>query len=403
MRGVKEFIHPLLQDKKEVIPSFLSCKRASPNKGFSFWLIFKNSEVFVMKSVRLDRVSKMFGSAVGVENVDIDVKPGEFFTFLGPSGCGKTTTLRMIAGFYYPSKGSILFDNKDVTRLQPNKRNIGMVFQNYALFPHMTVFENIAFGLEVRKMSKAQIKEKVERAQKLVHLEKYGTRKINELSGGQQQRVALARALVIEPDILLLDEPLSNLDAKLREETRLEIKRLQVDLGVTTIYVTHDQTEAMTMSDRIMVMKEGVVQQIGTPQEIYNQPTNHFVASFIGESNILEAKVVEVNAESVKVKLDDNIFVHGSMNQSANGKKLAVGETIKVSIRPEAVFEGTGPNQLTGTIQFVEFTGVSINYVIQVGSHIMKVMIINKGNEILQRGDFITLHVPEKGIYLIGE
>ena len=359
--------------------------------------------MFVLKSVRLDHVSKMFGTSVGVENVDIDVKPGEFFTFLGPSGCGKTTTLRMIAGFYYPSKGKILFDNKDVTTLQPNKRNIGMVFQNYALFPHMTVFENIAFGLEVRKMSKAVIKEKVERAQKLVHLEKYGTRKINELSGGQQQRVALARALVIEPDILLLDEPLSNLDAKLREETRLEIKRLQVELGVTTIYVTHDQTEAMTMSDRIMVMKEGVVQQIGSPQEIYNQPTNHFVASFIGESNILEAEVVEVKASAVKVKLDDDIFVQGSMTQSANGKNLAPGEHIKVSIRPEAVFEGTGHNQLTGTIQFVEFTGVSINYVIKVGSNIMKVMIINKGNEILKRGDSITLHVPEKGIYLIGE
>lgn len=359
--------------------------------------------MFVLKSVRLNHVSKMFGTAIGVENVDIDVKPGEFFTFLGPSGCGKTTTLRMIAGFYFPSKGKILFDNKDVTTLQPNKRNIGMVFQNYALFPHMTVFENIAFGLEVRKMSKAVIKEKVERAQKLVHLEKYGTRKINELSGGQQQRVALARALVIEPDILLLDEPLSNLDAKLREETRLEIKRLQVELGVTTIYVTHDQTEAMTMSDRIMVMKEGVVQQIGTPQEIYNLPTNHFVASFIGESNILEAEVVEVKADAVKVKLDDDIFVQGSMTQSANGKKLKVGESIKVSIRPETVYEGTGPNQVTGTVQFVEFTGVSINYVVKVGSNIMKVMIINKGNEILKRGDSITLHVPEKGIYLIGE
>lgn len=359
--------------------------------------------MFVLKNVRLETVSKMFGSAVGVENVDIDVKPGEFFTFLGPSGCGKTTTLRMIAGFYFPTKGKIYFDNRDVTTLQPNKRNIGMVFQNYALFPHMTVFENIAFGLEVRKMSKAVIKEKVERAQKLVHLEKYGARKINELSGGQQQRVALARALVIEPDILLLDEPLSNLDAKLREETRVEIKRLQVELGVTTIYVTHDQTEAMTMSDRIMVMKEGVVQQIGTPQEIYNKPTNHFVASFIGESNVLDGEVVEIIENSVKVKLEDHIFVRGSIDQTANGKKLEIGEKIKCSIRPEAVFEGPGVNELPGTVQLVEFTGVSINYVVKVGSNIMKVMIINKGNRILNRGDSITLHVPENGIYLIGE
>jgi iron(III) transport system ATP-binding protein len=359
--------------------------------------------VFGLKNVRLDHVSKMFGKAKGVENVNIDVKPGEFFTFLGPSGCGKTTTLRMIAGFYFPTEGKILFDNKDVTTLQPNKRNIGMVFQNYALFPHMTVFENIAFGLEVRKLPKSVIKEKVEKAQKLVHLDQYGTRKINELSGGQQQRVALARALVIEPDILLLDEPLSNLDAKLREETRIEIKRLQVELGVTTIYVTHDQTEAMTMSDRIMVMKDGVVQQIGTPQEIYNRPANHFVASFIGESNIVNGEVVEINGDAVKVKLEEDVFVTGSMTQSANGKKLVVGEKIKCSIRPETLHEGPGVNQLTGTVQLVEFTGVSINYLVKIGSNLIKVMIINKGNKILSRGDSITLHVPENGIYLIGE
>lgn len=356
-----------------------------------------------MKSVRLDNVSKMFGTAKGVENVAIDVKPGEFFTFLGPSGCGKTTTLRMIAGFYYPTKGKIFFDNRDVTTLQPNKRNIGMVFQNYALFPHMTVFENIAFGLEVRKLSKSVIKEKVERAQKLVHLDKYGNRKINELSGGQQQRVALARALVIEPDILLLDEPLSNLDAKLREETRLEIKRLQVELGVTTIYVTHDQTEAMTMSDRIMVMKEGVVQQIGSPQEIYNKPANHFVASFIGESNMLEGEVIEINGSTVMVKVDSDLQVEGVLDPSADKPKLEVGKKVKLSIRPEAIFEGQGPNQLHGTIQLVEFTGVSINYLVKVGSATLKVMIINKGNQILNRGDSISLYVPEKGVYFINE
>lgn len=356
-----------------------------------------------MKNVKLDHISKMFGKARGVENVNIDIKSGEFFTFLGPSGCGKTTTLRMIAGFYFPTKGKIYFDNTDVTTLQPNKRNIGMVFQNYALFPHMTVFENIAFGLEVRKLSKANIKEKVENAMKLVHLEQFGSRKINELSGGQQQRVALARALVIEPDILLLDEPLSNLDAKLREETRLEIKRLQVELGITTIYVTHDQTEAMTMSDRIMVMKEGIVQQIGTPQEIYNRPSNHFVASFIGEANIIDGEVIEVNGDIVKVKIDENTILTGSMDNSANNKKLQVGEKIKCSIRPEVIHEGDGVNKIVGEIHLVEFTGVSINYVVKVGSHIIKVMIINKGNKILNRGDSIILHIPENGIYLIGE
>src|SRR5699024_5134182 len=188
-----------------------------------------------MKSVRLEHITKMFGKARGVEDINIDIKSGEFFTFLGPSGCGKTTTLRMIAGFYFPTSGKIAFDNEDITTVKPNKRNIGMVFQDYALFPHMTVFENIACGLQVRKLSKSHIKEKVEKAQEFVRLVGYGNRKITELSGGQQQRVALARALVIEPDILLLDEPLSNLDAKLREETRVEIKRLQVELGITTV------------------------------------------------------------------------------------------------------------------------------------------------------------------------
>ncbi|WP_313471092.1 ABC transporter ATP-binding protein, partial [Lysinibacillus sp.] len=220
-----------------------------------------------MRSVNIENVSKQFGQMYGVKDLNLEIKAGEFFTFLGPSGCGKTTTLRMIAGFYYPSKGKIFFDERDVSRLQPNKRNIGMVFQNYALFPHMTVDENIAFGLQVRKFSKAEIQYKVDRIRGQVHLAAYGNRKINELSGGQQQRVALARALVIEPDILLLDEPLSNLDAKLREETRIEIKRIQSELGVTTIYVTHDQMEAMAMSDRIMVMENGHIKQIGTPQE----------------------------------------------------------------------------------------------------------------------------------------
>lgn len=356
-----------------------------------------------MKGVRLENVSKMFGDQRGVENVDIDIKPGEFFTFLGPSGCGKTTTLRMIAGFYFPTKGKIYFDQRDVTSLQPDKRNIGMVFQNYALFPHMTVFENIAFGLEVRKLSKSVIKQKVEQAQKLVHLDGYGNRKITELSGGQQQRVALARALVIEPSILLLDEPLSNLDAKLREETRLEIKRLQVELGVTTVYVTHDQTEAMAMSDRIMVMNKGIVQQIGTPQEIYNHPVNHFVASFIGEANILEGEIVEIQGTDAVVKVSEGLILKGHTHNAAPNTKMAVGERVKCSIRPEAIVEGAGSQSVTGTVQLVEFTGVSINYIVNVDQQILKVMIINKGKKILGSGEPITLQIPEQAIYFIGE
>jgi len=354
-----------------------------------------------MKSVKLDQVSKRFGKARGVENINIHIKSGEFFTFLGPSGCGKTTTLRMIAGFYYPTEGKIFFDDRDVTLLKPNKRNIGMVFQNYALFPHMTVSENIAFGLEVRKLPKAVIKEKVERAQKLVHLDGYGSRKITELSGGQQQRVALARALVIEPDILLLDEPLSNLDAKLREETRVEIKRLQVELGITTIYVTHDQHEAMALSDRIMVMNEGKVQQIGTPQEIYNRPVNHFVASFIGETNILPAVVKEVSGESVVLEMDTGIRLIALKKNCAPGMELHSGKKVLLSIRPEIIELGEGKNSFEGEIILTEFSGVSINYLVKVGNHDVSVMIINTGSNISQRGDKITLHVPENGIYIL--
>lgn len=356
-----------------------------------------------MKSVRLEHITKKFGKAKGVEDVDIHIKSGEFFTFLGPSGCGKTTTLRIIAGFYFPTEGKVYFDNEDITGLKPNKRNIGMVFQNYALFPHMTVFENIAFGLQVRKLSSNEIKSKVEKAQKFVHLEGYGNRKITELSGGQQQRVALARALVIEPDILLLDEPLSNLDAKLREETRIEIKRLQVELGITTIYVTHDQHEAMSMSDRIMVMDKGEIQQIGTPQEIYNKPVNHFVASFIGESNIIKADVKNLTDTHVTVDIGGGIILKGLRENGSPMLDYANEDSVLLSIRPEMINTGEGANTLTGIIQLSEFTGVSINYIVKVGDHELNVMIVNARTKVLERGDTITLHVPESGIYFMSE
>lgn len=356
-----------------------------------------------MKAVRIKDVSKKFGEVVGVNNLDLDIESGEFFTFLGPSGCGKTTTLRMIAGFYYPTSGKIFFDNRDVTTLQPNKRNIGMVFQNYALFPHMTVDENIAFGLEVRKLSKTQIKEKVNRIRELVHLGPYGSRKINELSGGQQQRVALARALVIEPDILLLDEPLSNLDAKLREETRVEIKRIQSELGVTTIYVTHDQTEAMAMSDRIMVMENGNVKQIGTPQEIYHRPNNRFVSTFIGETNLLCMTVIAIDGDTVTVTLEDGLQLKGHKNQVAPGLSLSIGDTVYASIRPEAFEIGSGKNTLIGTIVLVEFTGLSVNYIFKVNNTTMKAMIISRGTNLKKVGDQIELHIPPSNLYFLGE
>lgn len=359
-----------------------------------------------MSSVTLDQVSKRFGNVKGVENVDIQIQSGEFFTFLGPSGCGKTTTLRMIAGFYFPTSGSVQFGNRDVTTLPPSKRNTGMVFQNYALFPHMTVFENIAFGLQVRKIAKPELKERVERVQKLVHLGGFGERRIDQLSGGQQQRVALARALVIEPQILLLDEPLSNLDAKLREETRIEIKRLQMELGITTIYVTHDQAEAMSMSDRIMVMQGGEVQQIGTPYDIYHQPVNRFVASFIGETNMWEGTVVGINGNDVKVQITPDLVLTGTLQNASTQCQLQVGKKTALSIRPESIQETAADddrqmNTVKGNIVFAEFTGASVNYMTQVGPYQLRSMFVNQGNRVKQRGETITFRIPQESIYFI--
>ncbi|MGZ0050534.1 ABC transporter ATP-binding protein [Brevibacillus gelatini] len=358
-----------------------------------------------MSSVTLDHVHKRFGKAKGVEDVHIHIESGEFFTFLGPSGCGKTTTLRMIAGFYYPTEGQIRFGSKEVTSVPPHKRNTGMVFQNYALFPHMTVFENIAFGLQVRSVGKAEIKERVERIMKLVRLEGYGERRIDQLSGGQQQRVALARALVIEPQILLLDEPLSNLDAKLREETRFEIKRLQLELGITTIYVTHDQAEAMSMSDRIMVMQGGVVQQVGTPHEIYHRPVNRFVASFIGETNLWAGTVVGRDQAEVHVRISSGQVLCGLAKNASPKARLAVGEPVTLSIRPEAVQESServGMNIVAGTVVLSEFTGACVHYVTAVGQEQLRSMSINMGRPIKQRGDTIGLHIPKESIYFAG-
>src|SRR5699024_3510325 len=301
-------------------------------------------------------ITKQFGSVTAVRDLDLTIQEGEFFTFLGPSGCGKTTTLRMIAGFYYPTTGKVKFNDRDMTKVAPEKRNTGMVFQNYALFPHMTVFENVAFGLKVRKLKKPVIKEKVTEVLKKVRLDQFIDRQVSQLSGGQQQRVALARALVIEPDILLLDEPLSNLDAKLREETRVEIKRLQVELGITTIYVTHDQHEAMSISDRIMVLNQGEIQKIGTPQEIYNKHNNYFIASFIGESNIIKSTIKEVKNNSVIVDIGNGILLEGIKENHSPNLSFKEGNDILLSIRPEMIEFGKGNNSIQGIVEFSEFS-----------------------------------------------
>ena len=297
-------------------------------------------------------VRKAYGTQTVVHHVDLGIERGEFVSFLGPSGCGKTTTLRMVAGFEVPSAGRVVIDGKDVTPLRPNQRNIGMVFQAYALFPNMTVAENVGFGLKVAGQSAAEIAPRVEEMLRLIKLPQLGGRYPYQLSGGQQQRVALARALAIKPKILLLDEPLSALDAKIRISLREEIRAVQRQLGITTIYVTHDQEEALSMSDRIVVMNEGRIEQIGTPFEIYNFPRTRFVASFVGTLNLLEAKVA---AGGGRLEIDGQPVVTRS---DLNGS--AAGTAVTVALRPEAITlteGGEGRNQLAGTVEEVSFLG----------------------------------------------
>lgn len=266
-----------------------------------------------------------------VDDISIDIKSGEFITLLGPSGCGKTTTLRMIAGFEKPTSGEILLGDQLINNLSPDKRDTAMVFQTYALFPNYNVYDNIAYGLKLRKFDKATIDQKVKNILELVDLKGLETRHTNQLSGGQQQRVAVARALVLEPGLLLFDEPLSNLDAKLRVQMRTEIRKLQQHVGITSVYVTHDQAEAMSMSDRIVILNKGKIAQVGTPKEVYYHPQSEFVANFIGTANILKGSVLAVNADG---KMDVEIF--GKVLKDVSGNAHKVGDLCSVVIRPEA-------------------------------------------------------------------
>lgn len=285
-----------------------------------------------MVSVTLEHVTKTFGEVQAVQDVSLNIRKGELFFILGPSGCGKTTLLRMIAGFYPPTAGRILFDDRDMSRMPPHRRNTGMVFQNYALWPHMSVWENVAYGLNLRKVSADEKKRRVEEALEIVRMAPYADRSPNQLSGGQQQRVALARALVINPDVVLLDEPLSNLDAKLRLEMRHEIRRIHDDLGATMVYVTHDQKEALSMADRMAVMGMGVVQQIGDPRTIYNRPANTFVADFIGETNFIPGTIADI---------DDGYLVETPVgrfhSRTPCEHAYRPGDRVTCSVRPESI------------------------------------------------------------------
>ena len=327
--------------------------------------------------IKFENVQISYGDFVAVDDLNLEIKEGEFFTFLGPSGCGKSTTLRTLVGFIDPSKGNIFVDEKDITRLAPEKREIGIVFQSYALFPTMTVYDNIAYGLKIKKMPKSEIDAKVnEIAQKIKISDKQLQRNVSELSGGQQQRVALARALVLEPKILCLDEPLSNLDAKLRIDLRLELKRLQRDLGITTLYVTHDQEEALTLSDRIAVFNNGFIEQVGTPQEIYNQSATEFVCDFIGDINKLTEETM---------------------------KELTGKEEEKVGyIRLERIkFKSTSEEDYTikGTVIDTEFKGVLVQYTVKAeNGQILRVIQKNDYLEIFELGQELTLFIHPNDI-----
>lgn len=327
--------------------------------------------------INFKNVQISYGDFVAVDDLNLEIKEGEFFTFLGPSGCGKSTTLRTLVGFIDPSKGSIFVDDKDITRLAPEKREIGIVFQSYALFPTMTVYDNIAYGLKIKKLPKSEIDAKVnEIAKKIKISDKQLQRNVSELSGGQQQRVALARALVLEPKILCLDEPLSNLDAKLRVDLRLELKRLQRDLGITTLYVTHDQEEALTLSDRIAVFNNGFIEQVGTPQEIYNQSATEFVCDFIGDINKLSEETM---------------------------RELTGKEEEKVGyIRLERIkFKSTSEEDYTikGTVIDTEFKGVLVQYTVKAESgQILRVIQKNDYLEIFELGQELTLFIHPNDI-----
>ena len=347
-----------------------------------------------MTFLTLTGIQKRFGSTVAVEDFNLSATKGEFVSFLGPSGCGKTTTLRMIAGFETPTAGSIVLDGGDITYRPPNKRNVGMVFQSYALFPNMTVAQNVGFGLRVRKRPADQIQKRVSELLELINLPDKASSFPYQLSGGQQQRVALARALAFEPEVLLLDEPLSALDAKIRVSLRQEIRSIQRQLGITTVYVTHDQEEALSLSDRVVVMSQGRVEQIGTPFEIYNFPTTRFVASFVGQLNVLPAMVVDAEAGRLTV---------GGQEIRVSAKiEAPAGSTMSLALRPEMVSMGDGvegSNRLAGTVADVDFLGAIVRMRIRLGDGVVVTLdVFNEPTLKLPAvGSSITISFPAEG------
>jgi len=348
-------------------------------------------------AVQFKGVAKHFGKVVAVEKMDLDIEEGALITLLGPSGCGKTTLLRMVAGLEEPTEGEIFIKGKLVNNVPIHKRNLGMIFQNYALFPHKTIFDNVAFGLKYRNVPKEEIKEKVERALEMVRLPGVENRMPSQLSGGQQQRIAMARAIVIEPDVLLMDEPLSALDENLREEMRVELGNLQEMLGVTTIFVTHDQREALSMSDKVVVMKDGQKLQEGHPEEVYNDSSNHFVADFLGHSNFAEGEVMGQEGDWVKVKLDDgNEMLANPSGGWTEGDRVEVvvrAQKLQIDLKAQHTPD-LGINYFYGIVKNRSYMGGEISYFVELENgtiiHVINLVIsksFRRGDEVLVQVD----------------
>jgi iron(III) transport system ATP-binding protein len=357
-------------------------------------------------SVKFESVTKILGQSRAVDNLTLEIGGGELFFLLGPSGCGKTTALRTVAGFYAPDEGRIFFNDKDQSRVPPHKRNTGMVFQNYALWPHMDVQNNVAYGLKMRRVPHAEKESRVKRALEIVHMQAYAARMPNQLSGGQQQRIALARALVVEPDVVLLDEPLSNLDAKLRVEMRTQIKDIHRKIGRTMIYVTHDQAEALSMADRIAVMRRGRLVQTGTPHELYTRPESAFVAQFIGGTNLLPGTVEEVGS-LLAVRTESGIV------RAKNGiSGIGRGESVFCSVRPESIrlkpaagsrlASSNTTNELIAEVQSIMYLGDNEQYSLRLpGSAILRAVEYNPSARKAAVGDRLTIEFDAQAVVVL--
>ena len=349
-------------------------------------------------AVELTHVTKAFDTTLAVNDVSLKIERGEFFFLLGPSGCGKSTFLRILAGFYKPDTGELRFDDAVVNNVPPHQRNTGMVFQNYALWPHMSVAENIEYGLALRKFEKVERQEKIARSLEMVQMEGYHDRAVNTLSGGQQQRIALARALVIEPSVLLLDEPISNLDAALRQQMRDEIKQIHDRTNITTFYVTHDQVDALSMAHRMAIMQDGIIVQVGTPREVYQFPKNVFVASFIGETNFISGKVQHVSNGAATIETSV-----GTLRSEAVYHELTQGASVQCSIRPEAFIvdsngSGAAENRVNATVTAVNYLGRVEEYQLVAADIPLKAVHYNPGTEAKKPGDTIQLTISAEAV-----